>query len=371
MSHDLDERIAAALQARACSGGGIDPEPLVRHARRHGGRIKRRRRALAAFGTATAAAVMAVTVLVTPDLDLPGPPPAAAPSLPGSPGSPGAVARPDLVGADPGTLHFTARDLVAGADHVTWSSGAGSESVEARGGSTSALFQLAGSEKSLNEAGKTLGSSGKPVTKVEVAVGGQPGRAWVDSQAVEAATGESGRSGESSESGESGESGNWTVRWQPAEGLWASLQILGTDQAGLLAAAGGIRFDSAQRCVVPFRLTDLPAGMRTLSCSVKLGARGFEEGSLLAGDAQRWFNVRVERSSPEWRPTETEGDLTAGPYQVEREGNRALKMIVHSCFVGLIRDGWGSWGNGVTEPEAVRVLAGYRPAADLGDVATW
>jgi hypothetical protein len=356
MSPDLDRRIASALQARAVSDGEIDPAPLVRHARLHGGRIRRRRRALVSAGAATMAAVVAVAALVLPDRGLPGVPAAAVPSLPAAPDRPGAAARPELVGSDPAVLHFTAPDLVAGAQFVTWSAGDGVESAEARGGARSVLFVLARAEKDLDGTGRTLGSSGGPVTPAEVRVGDRPGTAWVDGTPVE---------------GAAGGTGNWTVRWQPAGGLWAGLQILGTDRAALLEAAGRIRFNSAQRCVVPFRLTVLPPGMGARSCSVKLGARGFEEGSLLAGDTRRWFSVRVERPGPGRRPDGPGGGLTAGPYRVEREETRVLRTVAGSCYVSLIRDDWGSWANGVTEPEALDVLAGYRPAGDLGDVTAW
>ncbi|WP_430783424.1 hypothetical protein [Actinoplanes sp. G11-F43] len=341
MSHDLGERLAATLQDRA--GGTVDTGALVRGARERGGRLRRRRWLLTSAGTAVLALAVAAVVLVTPGLPRPGG--TATPALPAAADQPGAAARPDLVGTDPGVLHFTADHLVAGSTHVTWGAAAGVESVQTLGADVTALFLLAGDASALDGADRTLGSGGGSVTREDVLVGDRPGRAWPDG-------------------------GTWTVDWQPSAGLWARLQMLGAGRAELLTAAAAIRFDGARRCAVPFRLTVVPDGMRTLSCSVMLGSGGFSEGALLVGDDDRWFSVRVERADGH-RPAAPRGELTAGPYRVDREDTRALRTVAGSCYVGLIRDGWGSWAKGVTEPEALSVLAGYRPAGDPADPSSW
>jgi hypothetical protein len=340
MSHDLDERITATLQAHA--EGRIDTDGLVRQARANGGRLKRRRRALAVLGTAVVSAVVAVTTLSGP---VPRPVPLA---LPAASEQPGAAARPELVGTDPTTLHFTAADLTAGAALVTWAAGDGAESVEVRGDAMTALFVLARTEKELESDQRTLGASGDPVTTYDVRVGDRPGTAWVD--------------------GLPGGAGIWTVRWPPADGLWAKLESFAHTREQAIAATAMVRLDASQRCVTPFGLADVPGGMRILSCSVNLGDRGFEEGTLRVGDDDRWFSLRVERAHPDARLDDTaNGDLTAGPYQVTRQGDGVLTMAVGSCSVSLIREGWGDWADGVT----VRLLAGYRQADDLDDVGSW
>ncbi|SDT47824.1 hypothetical protein [Actinoplanes derwentensis] len=348
MSHDLDDRIAATLQGRA--GGEIDPEPLVRKAREHGARIRRRHRVINAVATAALTVTLTVAVLVTPDVSRTGRTGVAVPPPPAT-GVSGAAASPGLVGGDPATLHFTAAELVAGAESVTWGAGEGVESVEARGADVSSLFLLTRTAKKLDEADRTLGSSGEPVSPVDVLVADRPARVWQD--------------------GDHGDGGNWTVEWQPTGGLWARLQMVGSGQPELLAAAATLRFDAATRCALPFRLTVVPAGMRVLSCSVTLGSRGFSEGVTLVGDDERWFSVRVEEPGAGNPAAEVDGALTAGPYQVRRAETRVLQTVAGGCYVGLIRDGWGSWAKGVTEPEALSVLAGYRPAENLSDPARW
>ncbi|GIF42124.1 hypothetical protein [Actinoplanes xinjiangensis] len=347
MSHDLDERIVATLQAHA--GGDLDTEALVGRARANGGRLKRRRRAVAVLGTAAVSAVVAVTTLFGPSLPAPGP---ATVALPAAPDRPGATARPELVGTDATTLHFSAADLTAGARYVTWAAGGGTESVEVRGDTMTALFVLARTEEDLAGEQRTLGASGDPVTTYDVRVGDRPGTVWVDDLP--------------------GGAGLWTVRWQPADGLWAKLESFAHDPEQAVAATAKVRLDSAQRCATPFRLTDVPGGMRILHCSVTLGGRGFEEGALRVGDDEHWFSLRVERSHPDNPLADTShGDLTAGPYQVERRSDGVLTTVVGSCSVGLIREGWGDWGDGVTEAEAIRLLAGYRQADNLDDAGSW
>ncbi|MEU8662817.1 hypothetical protein [Actinoplanes philippinensis] len=109
-----------------------------------------------------------------------------------------------------------------------------------------------------------------------------------------------------------------------------------------------------------------------LSCSVTLGDRGFEEGALRLGDDERWFSLRVERAHPDTRLDDTaDGDLSAGPYEVRRQGDGVLTMVVDGCSVSLVREGWGDRDDSASEAEAVRLLTGYRQADDLDDVAAW
>jgi hypothetical protein len=57
------------------------------------------------------------------------------------------------------------------------------------------------------------------------------------------------------------------LRWQPLPGVWAEVQASG-DEAQLVKLASGVRFDRVLRCVVPFRLSWVPAGSTVDSCSV-------------------------------------------------------------------------------------------------------
>ncbi|PGH43140.1 hypothetical protein COO58_00770 [Micromonospora sp. WMMA1996] len=348
MSTDLDQRLAAMLRHRA--GGDVDPTPIVEHARRRGRHLRLRRQGLIVGGAAAACAALAAVVMVVPTGRAPDTAPltSAALALPDAPGRPGAVARPEVVGADPGVVHFAAPTLVEDAEYATWSTGRGVESAEFRGPTGHARFALARSAATLDGLQQTLSSAGRPQQRTDVRVEGRPGVAWYDP---------------------SGDRQLWFVRWQPADGLWAQLDIYAAGRDAATGAASRVRFDGAHRCVVPFRLRSLPAGARLLECSVTLGRSArdpFHEGSLVVGDGSgRWLTVRAQ---PAPGNGSRAGDLVAGPYRARRQGSDVLEMRVEPCFVEAFLKGWG---RGYTEADGLAVLGGYQPARDLARPTSW
>ncbi|MCG5464434.1 hypothetical protein MED01_002605 [Micromonospora sp. MED01] len=347
MFGDLDEQLATALKHRA--GGDIDPTPIVQQARHRGRRLRLRRRGLIAGGVAAACAALTSVVLVIPGggtSDDPPVPPAAL-MLPEA-RSDGTV-RPEEVGADPATVHFSTDALVSDADFVSWRTGRGIESVEFRGPRGQTRFVLARTEVLLDGLQQTLSSQGRPQGRTEVRVGDRSGVAWFDP---------------------SGDGKLWFVRWQPADGLWAQVDTYATTSDEAAGTAGRVRFDGAHRCVVPFRLESLPPDGRLLECSVTLGRSVrdfFVEGSLVVGDASgRWLTVRAQPAPA--GDDARRGDLVAGPYRARRQGSDVLEMVVKPCHVEAFRRGWG---NGYTEAEGLAILGGYQPARDLDRPDTW
>ncbi|MET8202955.1 hypothetical protein [Micromonospora taraxaci] len=349
MFSDLDQQLTATLQHRA--GGDVDPTPIVEHARHRGRRLKLRRRGLVAGGVAVACVAVTSVVLAFPTGRGSDDPimPAAALMLPEASGQSGAIARPEQVGADPATVHFSTEALVDGAEWATWSAGRGTESVEFRGPKEQARFALARSTTALDGLQQTLSSAGRPQPRTEARVGDRPGVAWFDP---------------------SGDRKLWFVRWQPADGLWAQLDTYATTQDEATGTAARVRFDSARRCVVPFRLESVPPGGRLLGCSVTLGRSRdsrFVDGELVVGDdAGRWLTVRAQRAPDGYEASR--GDLAAGPYRARRQGSDVLEMVVKPCFVEAFRKGRGS---GYTEAEGLTILGGYQPTRDFDRPDTW
>ncbi|MEU7656656.1 hypothetical protein AB0C42_14510 [Micromonospora taraxaci] len=349
MFSDLDQQLTATLQHRA--GGDVDPTPIVEQARHRGRRLRLRRRVLVAGGVAAACVAVTSVVLAFPTGRGSDDPimPAAALMLPEASGQSGAIARPEDVGADPATVHFSTDALVDGAEWATWSAGRGTESVEFRGPKGQARFALARSAAALDGLQQTLSSAGRPQPRTEARVGDRPGVAWFDP---------------------SGDRKLWFVQWQPADGLWAQLDIYARTQDEATGTAARVRFDGAHRCVVPFRLESLPPGGRLLGCSVTLGRSRdsrFVDGALVVGDdAGRWLTVRAQRAPDGYEASR--GDLVAGPYRARRQGSDVLEMTVRPCVVEAFRKGRGS---GYTEEEGLAILGGYRPTGDIDRPNTW
>ncbi|MBG0565039.1 hypothetical protein [Actinoplanes aureus] len=335
----LDERLAATLAAHA--GADPDPAPIVERARHRGRRLKRRRRGLIGLGAAAVCAVVAAVFLVPQS----GPVRRAdAVLLPAAPGRPGAADRPDLVGTDPWTLHFTADDLVAGAGHVEWKAGGGFESVEYWGPGGHGRLLLAQDTDTLDPIKQALSSTASIEYRsnpTEVRVAGRPGTARFEPNG--------------------GGPDLWVVRWEPLDGLWARLEVYANGQDAAIAVAERFRYDGARRCAVPFRLTELPAGSRTLVCSVQLGAT-FIEGTLVVNDdTRRWVSVRAQLTEDE------------GPAEVRRRGERAdvLEKRVEPFAVEAHLSGLGNTPRSYTEEEGRAILNGVRPNGDPDEISTW
>ncbi|GAB3854192.1 hypothetical protein ACFPIJ_61260 [Dactylosporangium cerinum] len=343
MTTDLDRRLAATLRDRA--GGDVDPAPIVARARHRGGRLRIRRRVLAGTAAGCAVVLAAVALVrVEPRSHTPAVPPTTL-ALPVAPGLPSALQRPGAVGADPGVVHFSADQVIGDAEYATWRAGRGTESLEIP---DKARVLLATDVAALDAAGLHLPSAGQPRPPVDVLVGDRPGTAWSDAAPTGGGT-------------------LWTVRWQPAGGLWAQLDLYTGKRGEATAAAARVRFDAAHRCVVPFRLELLPVGARIGECSVSFGLGGFVSGALVVdGDGDRWLAVRAERRPP--GVGDSGGDLVAGPYRARRVVEGQLEMLVQPCLVGAFLT---DRGNDFTEQDALAVLGGYRPALDLDNPDTW
>ncbi|MEU8425167.1 hypothetical protein AB0C15_30275 [Micromonospora sp. NPDC048835] len=348
MFSDLDQQLATTLRHRA--GGDIDPTQIVEQARHRGRRLRRRRRGFVAGGVAAVCVALTSVVLAIPggrtsdDLRMP----AAALMLPEAPTQAGAIARPEVVGADPAVVHFSADSLLRDADSVTWRAGRGTESIEFRGPSGQARFVLTREHATLDALQQTLSSEGRPQGGTHVRVGDRPAVAWFDP---------------------SGDRKLWFVRWEPADGLWAQWESYAETVEQATATASRVELDRAHRCVVPFRLESLLPDGRVLECSVTLGRSArdpFVEGALVVGDTTgRWLTVRAQPAPGGRAPS---GDLVAGPYRARRQGSDVLEMTVKPFAVEAFRKGWG---NGYTEAEGLAILGGYRPARDPDRPESW
>ncbi|MEV6302323.1 hypothetical protein AB0M02_23105 [Actinoplanes sp. NPDC051861] len=317
MSTDLDQRLAATLRAHA--GGETDPAPIVERARQRGRRIKIRRRG-GVIGAAVA--VVSAAALLWQPATAPVPKPDGI-LAPAATGESGAATRPDLVGADPWTLHFDPGALVAGARHVEWTAGSGIEDVKYWGPAGSGRLLLTRDADRLDSIKQVLSSSAIEFEKhpVNVRIGGRTGTVWSEPNTPAEDL--------------------WFVRWQPIDGVWARLETYAMDGADAADLAGRVRFDSARRCTVPFELTELPAGSSITSCSVTLAASSerFSEGTLVVGDGKRWLVVRAERTPVDDEP------------------------VVSVDVDGI--------GNGYTESDGRTVRDGYRRVGDLDDLSEW
>jgi hypothetical protein len=309
---EFEETVGASLRARA--DRPVDTHALHEGALARGRSLRRRRRLLASAvsGAAVAAAVAAVAVAPRlapvdhradrgidrgrPDATTNAPAKemrnAGPTTLPPARAWP-AADKPDVVGTDPGTVHF---DLDLAALKAT-----GSEWNTRDGYEWAAIFTGKGDHYGLTW---NAYLSPSPDTLNQHLWGGYPvvfdGKGQPQpppsGQAPEPIT-VNGRPGtiQRFRGGASPVLPDGIVpldttlvlRWQPVDGLWAGVEGHDSDQA-VLAVAGALRLDRAQRCVVPVRAAVVPAGAHWSGCSVQVspadGMQGVWVGSAL------WFS---------------------------------------------------------------------------------
>ncbi|MFI7594637.1 hypothetical protein [Micromonospora sp. NPDC049359] len=380
---DLDEWIARALREHA--DGHVDTDRLMTAAV-NGGRARRRRRR-AVIGAALGVAVVLGTGVALRMPSAAPPQPTVTPSPvvvtpPLAPGVPGAATRPDLVGTDPGLLHFGIDPTVA--KPVAWRSAGQAESMRLDlGGGVQAMAIVAadpqsaeiGDPSQLHDIGPDRTGDSTSDTDPDRTGRSDPGSRYngVIRRLDQPARG-------------------WVLRWQPAPGLYARVSALGDTDAEIRRTAAALRFDEARRCVAPIRLTALPQGARISECDVSVRRLAWPRTANVTGtttptqmpggvsdqtevalivklDGKATLPVRLYYS-----PRPPSGDR--GKANREIAGRPVFDMGDFWHVLGipntLLSMGYENrWERSPTDAEVSTVIGGLRVADDLGEPASW
>ncbi|MFJ6198579.1 hypothetical protein [Micromonospora sp. NPDC092111] len=355
---DLDQRITDALRERA--EGAVDTRRLTARAVA-GGRARRRRRRMGAGVALGLTAVLGLGTLaglpgsgrgtVLPGLPGAGPK-QVAPGVVAAPprvaGVAGAATRPDLVGTDPGLLHFGVDPVRARL--LTWRTGRGVEGgrLELPGGRVVAVdlgTEVAAVEDSAHDG---MAYPARPATAADF----------------------DGRVRQVPPGGPGGQPG-WFLRWQPVPGLYARVHTVATDDADLREAVAALRLDEAHRCASPLRLTALPPAARLATCEVNvIGFPGSLDVRLtVSRSPDQQLEVRLEYRSG-IAGSRTEGNRTINgraAYLYPQGGELELLGLEKAHLVA--RFGWPY--EGFTDDDAATVLGGAVVATDLTRPETW
>ncbi|MGC4867905.1 hypothetical protein ACLQ3B_21020 [Micromonospora sp. DT53] len=346
---DLDQRIISTLREHA--DGQVDIGRLTTAAVARG-RARRVRRRAAVGGTALGvAAVLGLGVAggggLPVEVPWTGAKPAVRSATPAAaPGVPGALARPDLVGKDPGLLHFGVDP--ARARYLSWRSADGLESAQLElGGSAPVSFHLARSagvaEEVHLESDRLIPAVAIPpydgeLTRFSMADGVDP---------------------------------IWVLRWQPLPGLFARLRTVAPTDAALQAARSALRLDVAHRCSAPMRLTALPAGAWSAGCKVTVTdlPDALDVSLIVDGRGDRSMEVRLQYPHSIVGDRQEPNATAAGrPVYVYPQGEKMELLDIAKAHVTA---GWGLPQSGFTEEDAATVLGGVQVAEHLDRPATW
>jgi hypothetical protein len=115
------------------------------------------------------------------------------------------------------------------------------------------------------------------------------------------------------------------VRWQPVSGVWVEVQAPGGDDA-VLGYANAVTFDHVLRCVVPFRLTNVPAGAAVEACNVIFDDRG-ASGMATVHTGNSSITVEVQRGGKVPTPTTTINGRPASVQENTGDGGGPILQI--------------------------------------------
>ncbi|MET8151133.1 hypothetical protein ACIBSW_17135 [Actinoplanes sp. NPDC049668] len=379
MSADLDRTLSASLRQHADAGSPIDPQPLLHAAVARGRRLRARRRAgSVALAAAAVAGVAVISVWLpreqstTPSGRHPSSSQAPSPSpsgpldvdpakLPAADGQPGAAEGPDLVGTDPGLLHFSVDTLAAASGQaVTWTSGPGLETVHLMSPSLRVYVALAQSRQSLRALPPVVTSGTETVesaTPVDISLGGR------------AATLRTSKPGQKVNGLPERV---YAFEWQPVEGLWARVEVRAASRQRAVHILEQVDLHQARRCVLPYRLTSLPAGWTVSDCDVELMESPglFAKGTRTVVDGQRRLKIRANSIElyPE-RGADRPGPLKAGPYQVSA-GPDGLSWTMRAEGLRITAQ-VETRKNPFSQAEVLQILGGLYVPDQIHDPATW
>lgn len=262
MTDEFEDIISSVL--REHDTGAVDVTALRRGSLTRARFIRRRRVALT--GAAAAVAIVGTGAAMSAASG-PGPVPFAGDSYGPSPGgpattviaalpradAPGAAVRPDLVGHDPGTLHFDIDTAALDADGASYSVASGVETANLSKNDLNFAFYALGADRSELDKYTTLNTD---VTELpdHPLIFGRP--ATVDRFPT----------------GLLGHDAAFRITWQPVDGLWASVAVNNSDLSLAIKAANALKLNVAQRCVAPMHVASLPAGYTWTGCGIAVGA---------------------------------------------------------------------------------------------------
>ena len=323
-----------------------------------GRQARNRRRGLVGAAVATLAVAIGAAVTLSPTTGPPARPadrPARVPvfavsRLPMA-DVPGAIQRPDLVAGDRRVFHF-ALTWATTPDRVTYATTDGVEIAFA--GSSAVIVTRDRTQAELLATPQTDDGVDAPLERRPVTVNGRPGSLTSSTEAR-------------------GLTPFRGLVWDPVDGLSVAVTARGPEaEATIWTLVDGLRLDQAQRCVTPFTLTDIPAGLRLRECQSGVPGRGGAYGvsGVKFGDATGGNQISVSvgvDDEPALEPGRGAPRTVAGhPAQWFDGQTRALRSQNFDRIpvtVGV----QGSFG----EADATRVLAGLRLAEDRAGPLSW
>jgi hypothetical protein len=400
---DLETRIADSMRARADTAaptGGMHERVLDRATG-----LRRRRRVFGGMAGAAVVAVAVAGVAAVPGIlqrgDGGSPPAATTPAreTPAKPPrSPGPTTLPELtgvaaaaenpagVGTDPLALHFDVYLASFNATASVWTSAPGYEGFATPYGKDGEFIEaLIGRDPAVLEAKRNppgaafLMSDGTFVprfTESPVATVSIAGRAATLYQVV-------GKGGEvqpptGSMSGLLWREDRpaWVLRWQPADGLHAIVQVYGYDRGAAATVAGALRLDHAQRCSTPLRLATAPAGGTLAVCRTSVRQTPVANSGVWLSSSLDFAlaDGTTASVSTEVQPDRVAHDLAQFNPRHTINGARAAWLDAEPRGLWLLEYGHAPaevFVSGLSEAESVQVVTGLAFSQDLATPASW
>lgn len=237
---------------------------------------------------------------------------------------PGASADPARVGTDPNFLHFDASAITSVARHYTWTSGDGYEQLEAGIGDPQLIYAEIGPDLAVLDALQRQGQGHGD--------------------------------------------GGVVIREQPVPGLWP--RVRANDEQRARQVVDAIELDRAQRIILPFQLSTLPADTRPVLGYVGFIDGHFVHGGVILRDGQDATMEAQAQHDRGWSGDSTRANHTIAGRPAFRYPGRDEVALLDAPHLDLsVRIGKAYAGFDVADADIV--LGGVRVATDLKRMTTW
>ena len=396
---NIESTVVESMRARADTApptGGLHERVMNRAVG-----VRRRRRLVG--GAAAAAVVVAAVAAVslTPDggrapsvvaeqkptLTVPARTPGPT-TFPAVDGAPAAIDKPAAIGADPLVLHF---DVYLGSMSITtseWATGPGYEKVGTpRDKNGEFVEAVIGTDPKVLDNRRTPPGSAVLLadgTMVPAFTETPAGTLTVGGRSGTLSTVTNGRLDDSMVPGKgSGAVGYMTsedlpgfvLRWQPAAGIFALVQVVGYDRSLVERLAGALRLDHPQRCATPLRFTP-PAGGVVTGCRTSVrqtadGAAGVWQNSsfdyaMPGGTTARvWAERKPQRVAHDLNQFQATHTINGAKAQWRTDDPAGLWLLEYGPAPAEI------FVSGLGETESVALVQGMTFGPDLADIGTW
>jgi hypothetical protein len=170
----------------------------------------------------------------------------------------------------------------------------------------------------------------------------------------------------------------WLLRWQPARDVFGTVIVTGQEEQLAARVARAVRLDRVQRCVMPLRLTELPAGTIWQECQTRVRSTSpgwIYSGLTLAQTTGKPIFIWADGRREPGHAASFKADQTVDGYPAQwlTGGSSGTGLWIPDfgdidLFITAVQAGDSDW---LQQDEARWLAERLQPSENADDPASW